>query len=130
MDFSITGILAHFTPVTWLIFWVLVIMSVLSVTVAINRGVVFWRARNQSKIFAETVASSLSGGDVEKVLKQAAQEEYRSAYLARIVRDGLVDARDLGTHGEPGSPRRSCLNPQNPLQSAGERPGLPAVKIS
>ena len=59
MDFSITGIIQHFTPITWLIFAILVIMSVLSVTVAINRAIVFWRARAQSKLFAGVVASSL-----------------------------------------------------------------------
>jgi len=102
VDFSLTGILAHFTPVTWLIFWVLVIMSVLSLSVAINRAIVFWRARNQSKMFAEVVSGSLRAGEVDKVLKHAAQEEYRSAYLARIVRDGLMDARDLKTKGIEG----------------------------
>ena len=102
MDFSLTGIIAHFTPITWLIFAVLVVMSVLSLTVAINRAIVFWRARTQSRAFAELVAASLRAPDVDKVLKQAAQEEYRFAYLARIVRDGLVDARDLKEKGIEG----------------------------
>ncbi len=99
MDFSITGIIAHFTPVTWLIFWVLLIMSVLSLSVAINRGVVFWRASKQSRLFAETVASALAKADVDKVLVHAAAEEVASSYLARIVRDGLKDARDLKSKG-------------------------------
>ena len=99
MDFSLSGILAHFTPVTWFIFIVLVIMSVASVTVAINRAIVFWRARDQSKKFAEAAASALGKADVDKLLVQAAAEEYASSYLARIVRDGLIDARDLKSKG-------------------------------
>jgi len=99
VDFSITGILAHFTPVTWLIFWVLAIMSVLSLSVAINRAIIFWRAKQQSKLFAEDVAAALAKADVDKVLSRAAGEEYASSYLARIVRDGLEDARDVKSKG-------------------------------
>ena len=102
MDFSLTGIVQHFTPVTWFIFAVLVVMSVASVAVAIDRGIVFWRVRSQSKVFAEEVAPCLRAAELDKVLEIAAQEEYRSSYLARIVRDGISDARDLKTKGIEG----------------------------
>jgi biopolymer transport protein ExbB/TolQ len=95
VDFSIVGALTHFTALTWSVFFVLVVMSVASVAVAINRALYFFRARSQSVLFATTVSEGLGKGDVDGVLAQADEEEAVFSYLARIVSTGLKDARDV-----------------------------------
>jgi len=95
LDFSMGEALKHFTGLTWAVFFVLVGMSVGSVAVAINRAIYFYRARKQSVLFASTVSEGLGKGDVDGVLEEADAPEAAFSYLARIVRTGLTDARDV-----------------------------------
>jgi biopolymer transport protein ExbB/TolQ len=95
LDFSMGEALKHFTGLTWAVFFVLVAMSVGSVAVAINRAIYFYRARKQSVLFASTVSEGLGKGDVDGVLEEADAPEAAFSYLARIVRTGLTDARDV-----------------------------------
>ena len=95
MDFSISGIFEHFTPATWTISVTLLIMSMLSVGVAIDRAVIFARSRGQSKQFAADIASKLKNAEVGPAIKHARMDEYRFAYLARILRTGFEDAVDV-----------------------------------
>lgn len=97
MDFSISEILKHFTAATWAIALTLTTMSVLSLGVALNRWLYFLRGRSQSRSFVESAGGALSGGKVDAVLAAARQEEFKASYIARIVRDGLVDAKDVQT---------------------------------
>jgi biopolymer transport protein ExbB/TolQ len=95
LDFSMGEALKHFTPLTWAICFCLLVMSVASLAVAINRALYFFRARTQSVLFATTVTEGLGRGDVDGVLEQAGQTEAVFSYLARIVSAGLSDARDV-----------------------------------
>ena len=95
MDFSIAGSFEHFTPATWIIAATLLIMSVLSLGVALNRAFYFMRARRQSLTFAESVGELLKKANVVGIVAASEGDEYKFSYLARIVRDGLVDAQDL-----------------------------------
>lgn len=95
MDFSLSNVLTHFTPATWTISITLLIMSVLSVGVAVNRAFIFARSRGQSKQFAADIAKKLKNGEVGPAIKHARMEEYKFAYLARILRTGLEDAVDV-----------------------------------
>ncbi len=95
MDFSLSTIFEHFTPATWAIAITLIIMSVLSVGVTLNRAFIFMRSRSQSKMFAESVASKLKTADISAAVKQSKLDEFKFAYLARILRTGLEDASDV-----------------------------------
>ena len=95
MDFSLSSTFTHFTPATWTIASVLLIMSVLSVGVAVNRAFIFARSRGQSKQFAADIALKLKNGEVGPAIKHARMDEYKFAYLARILRTGLEDAQDV-----------------------------------
>ena len=95
VDFSIAGAFKHFTPLTWSVFIVLVVMSVASVAVALNRAFYYFRARAQSVLFAHTVQDGLGKQNVETVLKQSDQQEFRFSYLAAIVGAGLKDAQEV-----------------------------------
>lgn len=95
MDFSLSTIFAHFTPATWTVSITLLIMSVLSLGVTFNRAFIFMRSRSQSRLFAEAVAGKLKAADVQAAVKQSKMDEYKFAYLARILRTGLEDANDV-----------------------------------
>ena len=100
MDFSIAGAFEHFTAATWIIATTLLIMSVLSVGVALNRALYFMKSRKQSLAFAGAVGGLLTKANVVGIVNTSEEEGYKFSYLARIVRDGLVDAQDLKTKGQ------------------------------
>jgi len=100
VDFSFAYILEHFTFATWCVSIVLTVMSILSVAVALNRLLHFMRAKNQSLLFARTVAEALEKTNVDEVLANAKDDEFKFSYLANIVTAGLNEARDLKGRGE------------------------------
>ena len=102
MDFSLSTVFEHFTAATWAISITLLVMSVLSLGVALNRAFYFARARKQSLLFAESVGGLLSKANVAGIVSAAEDEVYRFSYLARIVKDGLIDAQDLKTKDSLG----------------------------
>jgi len=95
MDFSLSNIFDHFTPATWTIAITLLVMSVLSLGVTFNRAFIFMRSRSQSKAFADAVGGMLNKADVDGAIKASKADEYKFAYLARILRTGLEDAKDV-----------------------------------
>ena len=95
MDFSLSTIFEHFTIATWCVSVVLTVMSVVMVAVALNRWFHFVRARNQSLLFARTVADSMEKTNVDEVLANAKDDEFKFSYLSHIVTAGLSEARDL-----------------------------------
>jgi biopolymer transport protein ExbB/biopolymer transport protein TolQ len=99
VQWDIASIFEHFTIATWCVATVLLVMSVLSVAVAINRALHFWRARAQSVLFAGTVAEALEAARVDDVLDASGQPRFKFSYLARLVKTGLHDARDLKRRG-------------------------------
>jgi len=100
VDFSLSTVFEHFTFATWCVAIVLVVMSILSVAVAINRAFHFRRAKGQSLLFATTVGEELKATNIAAVLASTQDEEFKFSYLARIVRTGLEDARDLKASGD------------------------------
>ncbi len=95
MDFSLSTVFEHFTAATWMIAITLLIMSVASLGVALNRAFYFMRARKQSVEFAGAIGGQLEKANVTGILSASEEETYKFSYLARIVRDGLSDAQDL-----------------------------------
>ena len=100
MDFSLATILEEFTFATWCVTIVLTVMSILSVAVALNRLFHFMRAKSQSLLFARTVADALENTNVDEVLANAKDQEFKFSYLAHIVTAGLDEARDLKTRAD------------------------------
>ena len=95
MEFGLRESLHHFTAFTWGVALTLTIMSIASLTVAINRLIYFMRARKQSVLFAGEVAEQLEGRDIGAVLEATADLRFKFSYLAAIVKAGLVDAKDI-----------------------------------
>jgi biopolymer transport protein ExbB/biopolymer transport protein TolQ len=70
---------------------VLIIMSMWSIGVAIERFFTFNQARNQSKMFAPQVAKHLKDGRLKDAIALSQSKNYRYSHLAKVVLAGLQE---------------------------------------
>ena len=70
---------------------VLIIMSMWSIGVAIERIFTFTQARNQSKLFAPQVAKHLKEGRLKDAIALSSSKNYRYSHLAKVVLAGLQE---------------------------------------
>ena len=124
MDFSLATVFEHFTFATWCVSIVLTVMSILSVAVALNRLLHFMRARSQSVLFARTVADALEKTNVNEVLANAKDDEFKFSYLSHIVTAGLNEARDLKQRGDGAASDLSTVQSAMERAVADEHSGL------
>jgi biopolymer transport protein ExbB/biopolymer transport protein TolQ len=74
-----------------LIAFVLVIMSMISFGVAIERIYTFAQARKQSKLYAPQVAKHLKDGRLKDAIAISSSKTYRYSHLAKVVLAGLQE---------------------------------------
>jgi len=70
---------------------ILVIMSMISFGVAIERIYTFIQARNQSKLYAPQVAKHLKDGRLKDAIAISSSKNYRYSHLAKVVLAGLQE---------------------------------------
>src|SRR5260221_7559605 len=83
-----------FQTMTWVakaVAFVLLIMSMWSIGVAIERIFTFTQARNQSKLFAPQVAKHLKDGRLKDAIALSSSKNYRYSHLAKVVLAGLQE---------------------------------------
>src|SRR5260221_5861439 len=83
-----------FQTMTWVakaVAFVLLIMSMWSIGVAIERIFTFTQARNQSKLYAPQVAKHLKDGRLKDAIALSASKDYRYSHLAKVVLAGLQE---------------------------------------
>ena len=78
-------------PTAWGVAIVLLIMSFLSVGVAIERIYTFSQARKQSKLYAPQVAKHLKDGRLKEAIALSSSKDYRYSHLAKVVLAGLQE---------------------------------------
>jgi biopolymer transport protein ExbB/TolQ len=71
--------------------FILVIMSMWSFGVAIERVYTFQQARNQSKAYAPQVAKHLKDGRLKDAIALSASKNFRYSHLAKVVLAGLQE---------------------------------------
>jgi len=79
---------------TWVakgVAFILVIMSMWSFDVAIERIYTFTQARNQSKAYAPQVAKHLKDGRLKDAIALSASKNFRYSHLAKVVLAGLQE---------------------------------------
>jgi biopolymer transport protein ExbB/biopolymer transport protein TolQ len=79
---------------TWVakgVAFILVIMSMWSFGVAIERVYTFTQARNQSRTFAPQVAKHLKDGRLKDAIALSASKNFRYSHLAKVVLAGLQE---------------------------------------
>ena len=70
---------------------VLLIMSMWSLGVGIERFFTYQQARNQSKLFAPQVAKHLKDGRLKDAVALSSSKNYRYSHLAKVVLAGLQE---------------------------------------
>src|SRR5262252_11101427 len=71
--------------------FVLLIMSMWSLGVGIERFFTYTQARNQSKIYAPQVAKHLKDGRLKDAIALSTSKNYRYSHLAKVVLAGLQE---------------------------------------
>src|SRR5213076_2686497 len=83
-----------YQSMTWVakcVAFILVIMSMWSIGVAIERFFTFTQARNQSKLFAPQAAKHLKEGRLKDAIALSQSKNYRYSHLAKVVLAGLQE---------------------------------------
>jgi biopolymer transport protein ExbB/biopolymer transport protein TolQ len=70
---------------------VMLIMSIWSLVVAIDKFLFFRRARQQSLRFVEALTQELDKGNLQEALELTRQKEFRHSHIAKIVNHGLQE---------------------------------------
>src|SRR4026209_1959084 len=71
--------------------FILVIMSMISFGVAIERIYTYTQARKQSKLYAPQVAKHLKDGRLKEAIALSTSKDYRYSHLAQVVLAGLQE---------------------------------------
>jgi biopolymer transport protein TolQ len=90
-DWSIPGIWRTMSPVAKVVLIILLIMSMWSIAIMVERYLTFSAARSQSREFAPKVASSLRSQKIDEAI--ALSDKYKKSHLAMVVNAGLQEFR-------------------------------------
>jgi biopolymer transport protein ExbB/biopolymer transport protein TolQ len=87
MDFS--EVLGSMGVVAWCVVGILMLMSIIIITVAVERWLTYSQARKQSRQYVPSVAESLKKGNLEEALSLG--EQYSKSHLAKVLTSGLLE---------------------------------------
>ena len=105
------------------VFLVMILMLVACVYVAIERTILYVRARAQSRDLGAAVSGPLSQGNMEAALKIVKDEAYKLSYLGIILRAGLEEyAKEPTAHGLHALQR--AVQIKAPIEVANLRTGM------
>jgi biopolymer transport protein ExbB/biopolymer transport protein TolQ len=91
-DWSSMGIWRHMNTVTKVTMLMLLIMSIWSIVITIERYLTFSAARNESREFATKLASSIKSRKIDDAI--GLSNKYKNSHLAIVVNSGLQRFRD------------------------------------
>jgi biopolymer transport protein ExbB/biopolymer transport protein TolQ len=80
---------AHMGFIGRFVFIVLVILSVISLTIGVERGLVFRAAKKQSLKFAQLATMHLKRDQLDQVIDQS--KKFKHSHLAKVVSAGLME---------------------------------------
>ncbi len=90
--FSITSMLKSMGGVAIAVVVVLLIMSVYSIAIMVERYLTYSAAKKQSREFAPRVAQALKNDRIEEAINIS--DKHRKSHLAMVVSSGLQERRD------------------------------------
>lgn len=91
VDFSIMGMIRAMGPVPIAVNIILLIMSIWSIAIMVERYLTFSAAKNQSREFAPKVANSLKSQKIDEAISLS--DKYKKSHLAMVVNAGLQEFR-------------------------------------
>lgn len=98
----------------------LLLMSIYSIWVMIERSLLFRKARRQSVQFVEVAKDLLPRGEIEKLLEEA--RKYPKSHLAHVYSAAIVDWKDY--EGNPEPP----MGFEETMERAVEREGIVVIQ--
>jgi biopolymer transport protein ExbB/TolQ len=125
-DWSPMGVWRHMGPVAKVVLLILLIMSIWSIAIMVERYLTFSAARNQSREFAPKVAVTLKGQKIDEAISLS--DKYKKSHLAMVVNAGLQEfrAHQLSTEisGEVVDASKRALQRATAIKIAEFRRGL------
>ncbi len=91
VDFSIMGMIRAMGPVPIAVNIILLIMSIWSIAIMVERYLTYSAAKNQSREFATKVAASLKNQKIDEAISLS--DKYKKSHLAMVVNAGLQEFR-------------------------------------
>jgi biopolymer transport protein ExbB/biopolymer transport protein TolQ len=88
-DFSLAGIWAKMGAFASFIVYLLAFMSFISITIAVERAVVFFRLRRDSQRLITAIGEVLERRDFAGALEKAKRPDGKVGYLGRVLKSGL-----------------------------------------
>ena len=96
MDWNLIGMLHAMSWTALSVVIMLLLMSVISIVLAIERGLRYSVARNQSRAFVLQVAAALDDGKLDDVISIA--ERNKKSHIAAMVATGLAEFQLAPSH--------------------------------
>ena len=110
-ELDLMHILSQMGTVARIVAVVLVIMSMWSFGVSIERFYTFYQARKQSKLYAPQVAKHLKDGRLKDALAVSQAKTYQYSHLAKVVLSGLQEYQFQQDTGDTGRKSVGIHNP-------------------
>jgi biopolymer transport protein ExbB/biopolymer transport protein TolQ len=89
MSFSLLDIWNHMGVTAKLVNFVMLIMSIYSLSIMIERYMTYRKAKKQSRAYAPKVAKLLKDGKIQEAIKISSGKEVKNSHLAKVLLAGL-----------------------------------------
>jgi biopolymer transport protein ExbB/biopolymer transport protein TolQ len=103
MQFGIIEMIESMGPAAIATNVILLLMSMYSIGLMIERGWAFHQAKTQSRAYAPAVAKMLKDGKIGDAIKLSGKKENRYSHLAKVLLAGLQEFQFQRESGEGGS---------------------------
>lgn len=89
MSFSLLDIWNHMGVTAKLVNFVMLIMSIYSLSIMIERYMTYRKAKKQSRAYAPKVAKLLKDGKIQEAIKISSGKDVKNSHLAKVLLAGL-----------------------------------------
>ena len=100
MSFSIIDMIQHMGFTARAVNLSLLLMSIYSLSVMIERYLTFGKAKKQSRLYAPRVAKLLKDGKIQEAIKSSSTKDVKNSHLARVLLAGLQEYQYQKESGE------------------------------
>lgn len=99
MSFDLLEIWSHMGPAAKLINGVMVIMSIYSLSVMIERWLTYQKAKGQSRGYSVRIAKELKAGNIDQAIKVSKDKGVKNSHLAKVLLAGLQEIQYQSEEG-------------------------------
>ena len=100
MSFSLIDIWSHMGFTARAVNFTMLLMSIYSLSIMIERFLTFRKAKKQSRLYAPKVAKLLKDGKIQDAIKVSSGKEVKNSHLAKVLLAGLQEYQYQKESGE------------------------------